>query len=225
MSKAPRGPQRYFCSGCNEFWLTRNPQEPKNCSVRHTLGDCCHYGEIPGGGGIKGRRTGYSMGKEGETMSLTVYLSGPITGKSFDDASDWRHTAAIELRERGFKVLDPLRGKSYVLSHQRKKPIHEHDYMHNPSLSDKALRQRDKLDVLASDIVLVNFMDAEQVSVGTVFEIAWAEDHNKLVVVAAPEKDKHHNHAFIRDTSVIFNSLEEAIRYVISCGVEEVLRD
>lgn len=158
-------------------------------------------------------------------MSLTVYLSGPITGKSFEDATKWRSDTAIELRSHGFKVLDPLRGKSYVLSHQRKKPIKEHDYLHNPSLSDKALRQRDKLDVLASDIVLVNFMDAEQVSIGTVFEIAWAEDYNKLTVVAAPEKDKFHNHAFIRDSSVIFPSLDDAIRYVISCGVEEVLRD
>ena len=54
-------------------------------------------------------------------MSLQVYLSGPISGKSFEEAADWRKEVSIELHIAGFKVRDPLRGKSFSpMSHQKK---------------------------------------------------------------------------------------------------------
>ena len=159
-------------------------------------------------------------------MGLMVYLSGAISGKSFEEAADWRKEVSIELHIAGFKVRDPLRGKSFSpMSHQKKIHPKKYNTSDNPTLSDKALKDRDKLDVLSSDIVLVNFMNATEKSTGTIFEIAWAEDHNKLVVVALPEKDKLHDHPFIRESAVIFHSLEDAVRYVISCGVEEMMRD
>lgn len=157
-------------------------------------------------------------------MSLTVYLSGPITGKTFENAQGWREATVAELRPYGFRVLNPLRGKSFLGHQMQGKKIVVHDPQKNPTLSDQALVNRDKLDVLNSDIVLVNFMEATERSIGTIFEIAWAEDHNKLVVVAMPQ-DNVHDHAFIRVPAVIFETLEEAVRYIISCGVEEVERD
>ena len=157
-------------------------------------------------------------------MNLTVYLSGPITGQTFEKAEDWRTETASRLRAAGFHVLDPLRGKSF-LSHQVK-PIGDKPYPRsNPTLSDKALLRRDKLDVLSSNIVLVNLTDTQQVSIGTMFEIAWAEDHNKLVIVALPKDSPFHNHAFVRESAVIFSTLDEAVRYAISCGVEWIERD
>lgn len=159
-------------------------------------------------------------------MSLMVYLSGPISGKSFEEATDWRKEVSIELHIAGFRVRDPLRGKSFsTMSHQKKINPKEYNASNNPTLSDKALKNRDKLDVLSSDIVLANFMEASQVSIGTVFELAWAEDHNKLVIVALPKKDTLHDHPFIRESAVIFHSLEDAVRYTVSCGVEEMTRD
>src|SRR3990167_5456707 len=149
-------------------------------------------------------------------MSLQVYLSGPITGKPFDEATNWRHDAMVELHIAGFKVRDPLRGKSFS----------PYKAEANPTLSDKALHDRDILDVISSDILLVNFMNATQVSIGTVIEIAIGAYLNKLVVIAAPKDDKFHNHPFIRvEATVIFHTFEEALRYVISCGVEEIKRD
>src|SRR3990167_5890004 len=160
-------------------------------------------------------------------MSLQVYLSGPITGKSFDEATNWRHDAMVELHIAGFKVRDPLRGKSFSpLSHQKKIDHKAYKAEANPTLSDKALHDRDILDVISSDILLVNFMDATQVSIGTVIEIAIGAYLNKLVVIAAPKDDKFHNHPFIRvEATVIFHTFEEALRYVISFGVEEIKRD
>ena len=157
-------------------------------------------------------------------MNLAVYLSGGITGLTFEEASKWRLETASRLRAAGFRVLDPLRGKSW-LSHQEK-PIGTQQYpKRNPTLSDKALKDRDKLDVLNSDIVLVNLLDAKRVSIGTMFEVAWAEDHNKLVVAMLSKDDTVHDHAFIRESAVVFHSLDEAVRYVISCNTEWIEKD
>ena len=183
---------------------------------------------------------------------ITVYLSGPITGKTFKEAEEKRLFVAEQLRAAGFRVLDPLRGKSYVLSHQRK-PIKEHDAKKNPTLSDKALKSRDKLDTLSCEIVLADFSEPAMItvedilhmrgisvegvsteileaaidlaSIGSIFEVAWAEDHNKLVVAVIPAEHSVHNHAFVRESAVIYETLEEAVRYIISCGVEEIKRD
>jgi hypothetical protein len=86
-------------------------------------------------------------------------------------------------------------------------------------MSDKAFVQRDKLDVLACDIVLANFMDATKVSIGSLYELAWAEDHNKVVVVAMNKEDKLYNHPFIRETCIVFNTLEDSVDYILSCGI------
>lgn len=153
---------------------------------------------------------------------LTVYLSGPITGLSFEAAMKWRTVATKRLRESGLRVLNPLRGKSFLGDQLKGKEIQSKDLSENsPMLSDKALMSRDKLDVFNSDIILVNFMDAIKVSTGTIFELAWAEDHDKLVVIAAPKADPIHGHSFIRESGVIFNSFEPALDYVVSCGVED----
>ena len=41
----------------------------------------------------------------------TVYLAGPITGLTYDGATDWRHAVAADLNSVGIKGLSPMRGK------------------------------------------------------------------------------------------------------------------
>lgn len=41
----------------------------------------------------------------------SVYLAGPISGLTFDDAQDWRGHAATFLASRGVVGLSPLREK------------------------------------------------------------------------------------------------------------------
>lgn len=150
-------------------------------------------------------------------MPISVYLSGPVTNRNYKQASTWRKHAATRLRDAGFRVLDPLRGHSFSSRRKKIRNLAEE----NPVVSDRALKARDKLDCLASDIVLCNFMEADRVSVGSIFEIAWAEDHNKLVVMAIPKNDRFHDHPFTRESAVIFHDFEEALQYVEGCVVEE----
>lgn len=147
---------------------------------------------------------------------LKIYLSGPIIGTFFNEAKSWRTDVGEYLNKHGFGVLDPLRGTELLLDNKK---IIDSAPISDPSLSDKAFVQRDKLDVLACDILLANFMEATKVSIGSLFELAWAEDHNKVVVVAMKKNDLLYNHPFIRETCIVFNTLNDAVDYILSCGV------
>ncbi|KKK97456.1 hypothetical protein LCGC14_2652570 [marine sediment metagenome] len=160
---------------------------------------------------------------------MQVYLSGPISDTSFDDASNWREYATKKLGDAGFVVRDPLRGKSFLsnqLTPGNTSEIDRDDYekLGNPLLSDKALFRRDKLDVISSDIILCNFSEAKKASIGSIFELSLAEDHKKLAVIVLNKvvEEDAHNHPFVRESGVIFYSFEDALDYIISCNVKGV---
>ena len=157
---------------------------------------------------------------------MQIYLSGPISDTSFDDASSWRDYAAKKLEAAGFVVRDPLRGKSFLSSQlspgsTAKIDREAYEKLDNPLLSDKALFRRDKLDVLSSDIVFCNFSEAKKASIGSIFELSLAEDHKKLVVIVLNKtaKEDSHDHPFVRESGVIFYDFEAALDYIVSCSV------
>lgn len=147
----------------------------------------------------------------------TVYLSGPISGCTYEKATDWRTLAAAMLEPMGFWVLDPMRGKSF-LSNQKKIEREVYEADHNPVLSDKALVNRDHADVVNADIVLVYLTGATTVSIGTMFELAWALHLRKIVVIVV-EQGSVHDHPFVREAGVIFPTLAAALDYIESCAV------
>lgn len=149
-------------------------------------------------------------------MRQSVYLSGPISGRTFADATGWREDAATLLTGAGFRVLDPMRGKSF-LSTQKVIEREVYESVHNPILSDKALVNRDYADVMSSDIVLANLHGATAVSIGTTCEVALAHYLHKLVVLVI-EPGNVHDHPFIREAGITFNGLSGALDYILSCG-------
>jgi hypothetical protein len=61
-------------------------------------------------------------------------------------------------------------------------------------------------------VVLVNFLGAEKVSIGTVMEMAWADlSRTPIIVVMAPEGDLH-DHSMLREvTGFRVATLEEGL--------------
>lgn len=55
----------------------------------------------------------------------TVYLAGPISGCSYEGATDWRDHATAVLARDGIKGLSPMRAKEYLKGCERKL---EHPY-------------------------------------------------------------------------------------------------
>ena len=150
-------------------------------------------------------------------MSYKVYLAGPISGLTYTDAQDWREVASQELTKVGCEVYDPLRGKAVlvnqqgVISNGMKTSSYE-----DAMVSDALIYARDKHDVLNCDIMLVNLLGATEKSLGTICEVALAEDHNKIVVlVMKKDGTEVHDHPFFRAMKMVWvETLEEAIELI-----------
>lgn len=124
-----------------------------------------------------------------------VYLAGPITGLTYDGGQNWRAEAMKMLDEYGIDGYSPLRGKDYLRRHGELPP---HGVSgKNPLGTNKGIVARDINDVRTSDALLINFLGATKVSIGTVAEIGAAYALHKPMVLVMEKEDNPHNHGFI----------------------------
>lgn len=142
-----------------------------------------------------------------------VYVAGPVSKGSFSDCSRWRDKAKFHLDnlDGKFKVLDPLRGKECTANEKYLLPS---GYTGNAS--DHVIFETCIWDIRRCDVVLANLSEAKVVSIGTMFEIAWAYSLGKYIVVVMGDSDSDlHNHAFVKEAaSIILPNLEEAMEYI-----------
>lgn len=182
--------------------------------------------------------------------NLTVYLAGPITGHTYDGCTEWREAAKVELereatgrlnpdammpprevlipeyRPSGILALSPMRTKEHL---QSTGPIPATSALYD----DSYVVERDLMDVRRSDVILMNLLGAERVSIGTMCELGYAKALNKFTVVvmertltigeesaqaaglAAFAENNPHEHLFVYHlASVVVPTLEEAIQIV-----------
>ena len=147
-------------------------------------------------------------------MLPTVYLAGPITGETIAGANDWRQVIAEDLADIGIRALNPLRGKDYLHA-LIGDGIYDRTYPDDhPMSAGHGIYRRDSWDVRRCDMLLVNFVGATQVSIGTVMEIAWAEAAGKYVLVAMEADNVHQYPMIIEAASLIVPTLKEALALV-----------
>ena len=142
---------------------------------------------------------------------MKIYLAGPISGQSFDGVIDSINDRKKPLIEMGYEVLHPMMGKGHLrteLSFKKK------DYRH-PVSTNHAIFERDKWMVQQADIVFANLLPANGVvSIGTMFELAWASHTGKHTVVVL-EEGNIHEHAFVFEAAdILFTSLHDALSYL-----------
>jgi nucleoside 2-deoxyribosyltransferase len=147
----------------------------------------------------------------GRQRLLTIYLGGPIAGHAYDGASDWRHETARRLSETAphVRCLDPMRGKEELKGATSIK-AGEGGGVYGP----KTTVSRDLWDVAHCDIVLINLLDASEVSVGSMVELGHAAALKKFVVVILPPKGEgspHHHPFVLESASAVVHSLEDAL--------------
>lgn len=126
----------------------------------------------------------------------SVYLAGPITGESYGTATDWREYAKRVLTINGIDGFSPMRGKQHLLNAL----TIEDRYDENVLSNSRSIMRRDHFDVCQRDIVLVNFLEAKKVSIGTVMEMAWAYHLQKPIILVAPKEDPYHEHAMLHES-------------------------
>jgi len=148
-------------------------------------------------------------------MKIAVYLCGPITGLTYDEAIAHREEIAVPLEKRGVEVRSPMRGKR-SLSHQyHNKPLPSGHYRAAMS-TDSAIFARDHHDVSTVDVIVADFLGTTRVSIGSMFELAWASTKHKFVVLIMEKEGNPHEHAFVREAaSCRVHSREEAVRAVL----------
>jgi nucleoside 2-deoxyribosyltransferase len=143
-------------------------------------------------------------------MSKSVYLAGPITGLTYDDARfGWRKEFGERMTEHGVTVLSPMRHEGHLA--EVKGPL-DKDYPSHIFSHGKMIVAKDFLDIDVSAIVVANFMGAKKASLGTVAEIGYAAAKGKTIVVIRDKDDAIHNHPFINEpAAVVVDNLEDAI--------------
>lgn len=140
-------------------------------------------------------------------VDKTVYLAGPISGLSFGEANEWRAEVRDQLLRSGIKCASPLRAKVYIRDakeiDQASPAIDEND-MDDTAVkamsNSRGITTRDRFDCLNCDVLFVNLLDTDTVSVGTVMEIAWADAVRKPIVLVIEEEGNIHDHAMIRES-------------------------
>jgi hypothetical protein len=155
--------------------------------------------------------------------TFTVYLAGPVTGLTYDGAEDWRAFAAGKLFARGVHAISPLRGQEYLRSIGEISPTGEGYATMHPLSSPRAIASQNRFDATRCGLMLVNFLGAQRVSIGTVMEIAWADLKRIPVVVAMEPEGNPHEHILINDAITHrTTTLEQAIDLAIVIGGHSV---
>jgi len=137
-----------------------------------------------------------------------IYLAGPISGLSYDGATDWRERTKLELAPH-VECLSPMRGSEHLKGREL---LDDHD----PNVlatTPAVLTARDKSDVRRSDLVLINFLGATKASSGTFIEIGWA-DAWQIPIVAVIDEGNPNKHAMGDVLTLQVPTLEMAIKLV-----------
>lgn len=138
---------------------------------------------------------------------VRVYLVGPISGLSYQQAIDWRSRANQALAEHGIETICPLRNTEILEGEEAL----EQEYSAWLWTQARAIVHRSLYDVRRSDAILANFLGAQQRSMGSIVELAVAyERHIPIVVVM--EQGNPHDHIFIREmATVVVDDLDSGI--------------
>lgn len=139
-------------------------------------------------------------------MHKSVYLAGPISGLSYEEATAWRNEMTENLRRFGISAVSPLRAKTYLADQEQ--IADEYDQTMSTS---RGIMTRDRFDASQCDVLFVNFLGTKRVSIGTCMEIAWADMLRKPIVIAIEPENNIHDHAMIREAlGFRVSTLEEA---------------
>jgi len=122
---------------------------------------------------------------------IFIYLAGPISGQTTENANDWRDEFTAKLRERNpnFIGVSPLRceppGKDGIYS-----PSYPDERFGTP----KVIACKNRMDVRLCHATLAYLPDDK--SLGTISEVNWANEDEKPTIIVTGS-------ARVRDNPVI----------------------
>ena len=141
---------------------------------------------------------------------MKIYIAYPLTGRNFREVESYILDRVGTLNFFGYEVFHPLIFKSHL---RKEKSLKAGGYKH-PLSCDHAIIERDFWMINHADIIYMNLLDAEKVSIGCMMELAWAYQLRKHVVLIMEEGNVH-DHAFVREAAdVLFDNEVDALNYL-----------
>jgi nucleoside 2-deoxyribosyltransferase len=137
-----------------------------------------------------------------------IYLAGPISGLTFEQSTEWRNEVKKMLAP-SIDGFSPMRGKEQL----KREAVIVGAYGDDPLTSIDGINVRDHNDVRTSDAILVNFLGAKTVSIGTVMEIAWAQELRKPTVIVM-ETDNIHRHCILEYGAIVVDNLMDGVQII-----------
>jgi len=142
----------------------------------------------------------------------SIYLAGPMTGLTWRQALAWRRIAEAELSNR-WRLINPVRAQvpeermdDEIPRTNRKKRV-------DLWVTATGVTAQDEFFIDQSDWILANFLGAEIVSIGTVWELGYGWGTGKKIL-SVLEPGSIHDHGFVRRRSHVFTpNLDEAIQF------------
>ena len=140
---------------------------------------------------------------------MKVYLAGCITGLRKEEANGWRDEITQVLSHTdGVKCISPLRCEPHVTG------LYQLSYPDDPKFGTlKAIQSKNEYDVRNCDIIIAFLPKVhwQNVSYGTVAEIAMAYMLNKPVILVSDRPEIYGHPLIIGHVSWHVESLEEAV--------------
>lgn len=150
---------------------------------------------------------------------MKVYCCRPMAGHSYSDIAYHYNNLKDIFDDVGIEMLNPMCGKSYL---KNEKEFRSTGYT-QPLSTNHAIFTRDRWMVKQSDVVFVNLLGCKKVSIGSMFEMAWAVADGKHIVLVIDKNDNIHEHAFVLESAhVIYHEENEAIDYLITLNKGEI---
>lgn len=135
-----------------------------------------------------------------------IYLIGPISGISYDQATLWRKEAKEQLEDMGYIVLDPMSGQECLKGESKIGINLENSIV----VTNQYIYHSDIYKVNRADVLLANLLsDSATHSLGTYIEIGYAIAKDKLVIVVTKDNNIY-KHPFIEYSCIVVSSMEMA---------------
>lgn len=129
-------------------------------------------------------------------MTKLVYLAGPITGLTYEDARfGWRQEFKNLLHPH-LNVLSPMRHELHLAEQGT---IEDVDYPDNPLNTSRGIVTKDRMDIRRASVFVACLLGAKSVSVGTLIECGWANAYGLPIVVVVEDEGNCHDRLFLRE--------------------------
>lgn len=154
-------------------------------------------------------------------VNKCVYLAGPISGLTYEEASGWRDyfSESFALTNSDIKCLSPLRAAIHLRGH--KGLLTDCEIVPGLECVVKAMSTplgvvtRDKFDCTNCSVVVLNLLNAKRVSIGSMVEVGWANANNIPIVLIMEPEGNCHEHAFVTESCQFrTDSVVDAIKIV-----------